>query len=88
VTAHGTEPTDPRIGPEDIAPQRGAAEARAGSSPPEADPGTAPAPGTSEEAEPVRGLHVPDLDEDAPIAPGRYRTDGTGAEAVERTTEP
>jgi hypothetical protein len=87
VTAHDTEPDDPRVGPEDAAPHLGADEARAGSSPPEADPGTVPAPGTSEEAEPVRGLHVPDIDEDGPTAPGRYRAEGHGAEAVERATD-
>jgi hypothetical protein len=46
-----------------------------------------PARGTSEEFEPVRGLHVPDVDEDGAIAPGRYRTEGPGAEAVERATD-
>jgi hypothetical protein len=87
VTAHGTEPTDPRVGPEDAAPGLRADETRPGSPPPEVDPGVEPTPGTSEEFEPVRGLHVPDVDEDGPIAPGRYRTEGPGAEAVERATD-
>jgi hypothetical protein len=87
VTAHGTEPADPRVGPEDAAPELHADETRAGSPPAEVDPGVVPTHGTSEEAEPVRGLHVPDIDEDGPIAPGRYRTEGPGAEAVERATD-
>jgi hypothetical protein len=30
---------------------------------------------------------VPDIDEDGPIAPGRYRTEGPGADAVESATD-
>jgi hypothetical protein len=82
VTSHGTDPADSRVGPEDVVPHLHADETRAGSPPADVDPGAVSAPGTSEEAEPVRGLHVPDLDEDGPIAPGRYR-----AEPVERPTD-
>jgi hypothetical protein len=87
VTANRTGPADPRVGPEDAAPGLHADEAREGSPPADVDPGVVPFPGTSEEAEPVRGLHVPDIDEDGPIAPGRYRTEGPGTEAVERATD-
>ena len=73
MTANRTGPADPRVGPEDAAPGLHADEAREGSPPADVDPGVVPFPGTSEEAEPVRGLHVPDIDEDGPIAPGRSR---------------
>jgi hypothetical protein len=84
VTAPGT---GPQLGPEDVAPELHADQERPGSPPVDVDPGTVPAPGTSEEAAPVRGLHVPDIDEDGPIAPGRYRTEGPGADAVESATD-
>jgi hypothetical protein len=76
-----------RRGPDDVAPGLHADETRAGSPPADVDPGTVPVLGTSEEAEPVQGLHVPEIDEDGPIAPGRYRTDGAGGDAVEQATQ-
>jgi hypothetical protein len=45
-------------------------------------------PGTSEQLEPVQGLHVPEIDEDAPITPGRHRVEGPGTAAVRRATDP
>jgi hypothetical protein len=62
-------PADPgseeRWGPEDAAPFVHATQERPGSMPPDADPGTAAAPGMSEELEPIDGLHQPDVDERA-----------------------
>jgi hypothetical protein len=93
VSVAGDPPApDPRIesrtGPEDVAPHLHADADRPGTPPADVDPGAAvPAPGTSEELEPVRGLHVPDLDEDGRIAPGRYRTEGPGTEAVQSATD-
>jgi hypothetical protein len=51
------------------------------------DPGTEPMPGTSEQLDPVQGLHVPELDENAPITPGRHRAEGPGPDAVRRATD-
>jgi hypothetical protein len=91
--SHSAEPhsAEPRgevgRGPEDAAPDLHADESRPGSPPADVDPGVIPAQGTSEELEPVQGVHVPEIDEDGPIAPGRYRTEGAGGDAVERATD-
>ena len=80
-----TAPADPRaadrtgpdrVGPEDVAPDLHADASRPGSPPADVDPGVDPMPGTSEQLEPVQGLHVPEIDEGAPITPGRHRADG------------
>jgi hypothetical protein len=87
VTA-GSEPRGRhRAGPEDVAPGLHADEERPGSPPAEVDPGVEAMPGTSEEFEPVQGLHVPEVGEHGVVAPGRYRTDGPGAEAAEQATD-
>jgi hypothetical protein len=84
------QPTDPRAaertGPDDAAPDLHADAPRPGGTPPGADPGAEPMAATSEDLEPVQGLHDPDVDETAPIAGGRHRAAGPGADAVGRAT--
>jgi hypothetical protein len=91
VSEHSPGSADPRAahrtGPDEVVPDLHADAPRPGTPPADADPGSEPMSGTSEQLDPVQGLHVPEIDEDAPIAPGRHRADGPGPDAVRRATD-